>query len=177
MLRDTALYVEHARRKTVTAIDIVRALKRNNITLYGYGGHDDVISRGIGERAKWLARAQFKRKRFVENHDGSDVVSGSEEGQNVKHDTDGLPADVVQSDELIPSTATFDVIKLTISKLFSELRTDKLSKNIIAEALSREDSDCREMQPSFLNSNIQVVLNMLEEDNRIILNGDDVYLM
>ena len=30
-------YTEHARRKTVTAMDVIYALKRNNRTLYGYG--------------------------------------------------------------------------------------------------------------------------------------------
>ena len=31
-------YTEHARRKTVTALDVVYALKRQGKTLYGFGG-------------------------------------------------------------------------------------------------------------------------------------------
>ncbi|VAH01917.1 unnamed protein product [Triticum turgidum subsp. durum] len=31
-------YTEHARRKTVTAMDVVYALKRQGRTLYGFGG-------------------------------------------------------------------------------------------------------------------------------------------
>jgi hypothetical protein len=31
-------YTEHARRKTVTAMDVVYALKRQGKTLYGFGG-------------------------------------------------------------------------------------------------------------------------------------------
>ena len=38
VLRDTVTYTEHARRKTVTAMDVVYALKRHNKTLYGFGG-------------------------------------------------------------------------------------------------------------------------------------------
>ena len=31
-------YTEHARRKTVTALDVVYALKRQGRTIYGFGG-------------------------------------------------------------------------------------------------------------------------------------------
>ena len=35
---DDVTYTEHARRKTVTAMDVVYALKRQGRTLYGFGG-------------------------------------------------------------------------------------------------------------------------------------------
>lgn len=38
VIRDTVTYTEHARRKTVTAMDVVYALKRHNRKLYGFGG-------------------------------------------------------------------------------------------------------------------------------------------
>ena len=38
VIRDSVTYTEHARRKTVTAIDVVYALKRQGRTLYGFGG-------------------------------------------------------------------------------------------------------------------------------------------
>ena len=34
-IRDAATFAEHARRKTITALDVVLALKRQNRTLYG----------------------------------------------------------------------------------------------------------------------------------------------
>jgi len=37
VLHDTVTYTEHARRKTVTSMDIVYALKRQGRTLYGFG--------------------------------------------------------------------------------------------------------------------------------------------
>merc|ERR1711865_928314 len=37
VLRDSITYTEHARRKTVTALDIVYALKRQGRTIYGFG--------------------------------------------------------------------------------------------------------------------------------------------
>ena len=37
-LLDTITYTEHARRKTVTALDVVYALKRQGRTIYGFGG-------------------------------------------------------------------------------------------------------------------------------------------
>lgn len=38
IVRDAVTYTEHARRKTVTALDVVFALKRHGRTLYGFGG-------------------------------------------------------------------------------------------------------------------------------------------
>ena len=36
VIRDSVTYTEHARRKTVTAMDVVYALKRQGKTLYGF---------------------------------------------------------------------------------------------------------------------------------------------
>ncbi len=38
VIRDAVTYTEHARRKTVTAMDVVYALKRQGRTIYGFGG-------------------------------------------------------------------------------------------------------------------------------------------
>ena len=37
VVKDATTYTEHAKRKTVTALDIVYALKRQGKTLYGFG--------------------------------------------------------------------------------------------------------------------------------------------
>ena len=37
-IKDAVTYTEHAKRKTVTAMDVVYALKRHGRTLYGFGG-------------------------------------------------------------------------------------------------------------------------------------------
>ena len=37
VVRDAVTYTEHARRKTVTSLDVVYALKRSGRTLYGFG--------------------------------------------------------------------------------------------------------------------------------------------
>ncbi|XP_019738120.1 neurofilament heavy polypeptide-like [Hippocampus comes] len=41
VIRDAVTYTEHAKRKTVTAMDVVYALKRQGRTLYGFGGNSD----------------------------------------------------------------------------------------------------------------------------------------
>lgn len=38
VVRNAVTYTEHARRKTVTAMDVVYSLKRGGHTLYGFGG-------------------------------------------------------------------------------------------------------------------------------------------
>ena len=37
-IHNAITYTEHAKRKTVTAMDVVHALKRQGRTLYGFGG-------------------------------------------------------------------------------------------------------------------------------------------
>ncbi|KAJ8452231.1 hypothetical protein Cgig2_006036 [Carnegiea gigantea] len=43
VIRDAVTYTEHARRKTVTAMDVVYALKRQGRTLYGFGDVNNEI--------------------------------------------------------------------------------------------------------------------------------------
>tara|TARA_B100000214_G_scaffold357608_1_gene317423 strand:- start:158 stop:526 length:369 start_codon:yes stop_codon:yes gene_type:complete len=38
IVKDALNYTEHARRKTISVMDIIYALKRQGRTLYGYGG-------------------------------------------------------------------------------------------------------------------------------------------
>jgi histone H4 len=38
VVRDAIVYAQHGKRKTVMAIDVVLALKRQGRTLYGFGG-------------------------------------------------------------------------------------------------------------------------------------------
>ena len=38
VIRDSVTYCKHAKRKTVTALDVVYALKRQGRTLYDFGG-------------------------------------------------------------------------------------------------------------------------------------------
>ncbi len=38
VIKDSVTYCEHSKRKTVTALDVVYALKRQGRTLYGFGG-------------------------------------------------------------------------------------------------------------------------------------------
>jgi histone H4 len=38
VVRDAVTYTEYSRRKTVTALDVVYALKRQGRTIYGFGG-------------------------------------------------------------------------------------------------------------------------------------------
>jgi histone H4 len=38
VVRDSLTYAEHGRRLTITAMDVVYALKKNGRVIYGYGG-------------------------------------------------------------------------------------------------------------------------------------------
>ncbi|XP_061974677.1 uncharacterized protein LOC133696497 [Populus nigra] len=62
VIRDAVTYTEHARRKTVTAMDVVYALKRQGRTLYGFGG---INMSGRGKGGKGLGKGGAKRHRKV----------------------------------------------------------------------------------------------------------------
>ncbi|KAF8369934.1 hypothetical protein HHK36_032037 [Tetracentron sinense] len=71
VIRDAVTYTEHARRKTVTAMDVVYALKRQGRTLYGFGEFpfDGTEQRskmsGRGKGGKGLGKGGAKRHRKV----------------------------------------------------------------------------------------------------------------
>lgn len=54
VIRDSVTYTEHAKRKTVTSLDVVYALKRQGKTLYGcelfFYPHTSIVSRLITSR-------------------------------------------------------------------------------------------------------------------------------
>ncbi|KAG2730085.1 hypothetical protein I3760_01G276700 [Carya illinoinensis] len=53
VIRDAVTYIEHARRKTVTAVDVVYTLKRQGMTLYGFGGSSLAVKNGKIYRFSW----------------------------------------------------------------------------------------------------------------------------
>ncbi|KAF5789521.1 putative histone H4, histone-fold, CENP-T/Histone H4, histone [Helianthus annuus] len=61
VIRDAVTYTEHARRKTVTAMDVVYALKRQGRTLYGFG----VSVRLSKNRLKPKPNREFKNPNLV----------------------------------------------------------------------------------------------------------------
>ncbi|CAH3187239.1 unnamed protein product [Porites lobata] len=57
VIRDAVTYTEHAKRKTVTAMDVVYALKRQGRTLYGFG------EKKSGGKAKSTSGDSTKKRR------------------------------------------------------------------------------------------------------------------
>ncbi|CAG5092671.1 Similar to His4: Histone H4 (Tigriopus californicus) [Cotesia congregata] len=73
VIRDAVTYTEHAKRKTVTAMDVVYALKRQGRTLYGFGGLPRIVSfietHGVGLKILKIPRRQRinQRTKIFEN--------------------------------------------------------------------------------------------------------------
>ncbi|KAI8124036.1 Histone H4 [Lucilia cuprina] len=57
VIRDAVTYTEHAKRKTVTAMDVVYALKRQGRTLYGFGGEKCLLKQ-VEKHQEGLAKAK-----------------------------------------------------------------------------------------------------------------------
>ncbi|XP_056307233.1 uncharacterized protein LOC130218983 [Danio aesculapii] len=60
VIRDAVTYTEHAKRKTVTAMDVVYALKRQGRTLYGFGGLSNLCN--MSGRGKTGGKTRAKAK-------------------------------------------------------------------------------------------------------------------
>ncbi|CAK8680695.1 unnamed protein product [Clavelina lepadiformis] len=61
VIRDAVTYTEHAKRKTVTALDVVYALKRQGRTLYGFGGPPFYVER----ESIYLSFVRYRRAASV----------------------------------------------------------------------------------------------------------------
>ena len=73
VIRDAVTYTEHARRKTVTAMDVVYALKRQGRPLYGFG----VAPQGGPSRASGGAGSGGARHARRPERSGASGSSGS----------------------------------------------------------------------------------------------------
>ncbi|KAM7280006.1 hypothetical protein ACFE04_007140 [Oxalis oulophora] len=76
VIRDAVTYTEHARRKTVTAMDVVYALKRQGRTLYGFGVK---LNKQKGDSlpcaiASWLHRMTQRRSKQISQKIFQDIT-------------------------------------------------------------------------------------------------------
>ena len=76
VIRDAVTYTEHARRKTVSAMDVVYALKWQGRTLYGFGG--PTVPPGKPEKKK------KKRGAFDEGNYDDDAIAASQQGPYIE---------------------------------------------------------------------------------------------
>ena len=80
VIRDAVTYTEHARRKTVTAMDVVHALKRHGHVIYGFhdaGTWGDLseeqrANARVYKRARQLADAAHRRMQAQAREEGRD---------------------------------------------------------------------------------------------------------
>ncbi|KAF8778968.1 Histone H4 like protein [Argiope bruennichi] len=102
VIRDAVTYTEHAKRKTVTAMDVVYALKRQGRTLYGFGeGFHVLLGAGTGgdldlvprKLACWPIHQEKKPQRMFEFPDGNCAIFCSE---LLRVGTDSDPCDTFE---------------------------------------------------------------------------------
>lgn len=77
VIRDAVAYTEHAKRKTVTAMDVVFALKRQGKLLYGFG---DVGGASSGKRVKPKPKTKVKKSQKPVPAAEASVAASSSEG-------------------------------------------------------------------------------------------------
>ncbi|RMZ75640.1 hypothetical protein DV738_g5378, partial [Chaetothyriales sp. CBS 135597] len=96
VIRDAVTYTEHAKRKTVTSLDVVYALKRQGRTLYGFGG-------GGGTTLQRLTKLyQDAKQSYESNKPMAQPATGSAAGVLDDPDVRGLRRDFqIEQDRLL----------------------------------------------------------------------------
>ncbi|MCL7043174.1 hypothetical protein MKW94_024328, partial [Papaver nudicaule] len=77
VIRDAVTYTEHAKRKTVTAMDVVYALKRQGRTLYGFGVlRNGAVAKSVSHTGveisrvkRWAAKKAGKAQKNISKGD------------------------------------------------------------------------------------------------------------
>ncbi|XP_037731113.1 histone H2B-like, partial [Drosophila subpulchrella] len=93
VIRDAVTYTEHAKRKTVTAMDVVYALKRQGRTLYGFGvkktsnEHHEQLVNDIFERiaAEASRLAHYNKRSTITSREIQTAVRLLLPGELAKH--------------------------------------------------------------------------------------------
>ena len=135
VIRDAVTYTEHAHRKTVTAMDVVYALKRQGRTLYGFGGDGDNpwgSGRKISNKAEGVAWYLISGRSIIRELKGSRNQAVLEEYAHLEGFTDHTryllwgvgKNDTVSAILLCTSIETDFVVDVSIHK-FEELEEHK----------------------------------------------------
>ena len=88
--KDAVVYTEHARRKTITALDVVYALRRDGSILYGFDSHASGFVPMPKSKSKRLQDAE--RKKHSGPDEGGPDEGGSDEGGSDEGGPDEPPA-------------------------------------------------------------------------------------
>ena len=94
VIRDAVTYTAHARRKTVTAMDVVHALKRQGRTLYGFGGPSGAWSRTRTpeEAENEAVEKQARRLAFKAHQRGQPIPTNSAHRAQARQQVQSRPA-------------------------------------------------------------------------------------
>ena len=92
VIRDAVAYTEHAKRKTVTAMDVVFALKRQGKLLYGFG---DVGGASSGKRVKPKPKKKVKKGQKTVPAAEASIAASSSEGIQYVASSSGMSSGTI----------------------------------------------------------------------------------
>jgi len=162
---DAAVYAEHARRRTATVPDVLLALKRRGVTLYGHG---DAIPPP--------ARVQVRVRKLVAPLPDPATPSrtaASTEGGSPDLATPG--AKTPASAPAGPTKGTLALVQEALGRFFLRERVEVCSVGALhgeVEALARGTGRATPAPRDVRSS-----LERLAEDNRVMLAAEEIYLI
>ena len=199
IIRDAATYAEHARRLTVIPMDIVRALKRNNRTLYGFGGFEPpqttesrtrrakkIESATINVTAVRAATAQTGSAAGVSpvGGGGAEVaaqpdaeaaaVAAAAPGANLVTPVRASRGSDLPADETPvradPTAEDVGIVKLAFSRYFQELDVED---GPVTDLFTRARDMLREKRrPEMSEAGLRNILEQLDKENRVMVVPD-----
>ena len=163
---DAAVYAEHARRRTATVPDVLLALKRRGVTLYGHG---DAIPPP--------ARVQVRVRKLVaplpDPATPSRTTAASTEGGSPGLATPG--AETPASAPAGPAQGALALVQEALGRFFLRERVEVCSVGALhgeVEALARGTGRAIPAPRDVRSS-----LERLAEDNRVMLSAEEIYLI
>ena len=161
VIRDAVTYTEHARRKTVTAMDVVYALKRRGKLLYGFG---DVGGRGHANRVTRKTKSVVKKGRKpVVNKDRKAVVNKDQKA--VSQHRDNLP-NLPNLPKTIKIGATSVIRKTFVERLLDPKKwLDDTIINLYMRVLNIRNMKSSDRKKKCYFFNTHWMTNLLEIEN------------
>ena len=163
---DAAVYAGHARRRTATVPDVLLALKRRGIALYGHG---DAIPPP--------ARVQVRVRKLVaplpDPGTPSRTTAASAEGGSPGPAAPG--ADTPASAPAGPARGALALVQEALGRFFLRERVEVCSVEAVrgeVEALARGTG-----RAAPAPGDIRSSLERLAEDNRVMLSAEEIYLI
>ena len=172
---DASVYAEHARRRTATVGDVLLALKRRGVTLYGHGDAIPPPARVVSRVKKLVSPlhepATPSRTAGTSSEGGSSGLNEAPTPASAQAPGSGTPA----SAPTPAARGTLSLVQEALGRFFLRERVE-----VCTESVARAEVEALALasgRTAPAPGDVRRSLESLAEDNRVMLSAGDIYLI